>query len=171
MPNPLRSCTVDGVVANIDPAQLLFQFEVVICPELPILLSLISKLSLGNVNPYSDDVVAYYLQGLPSSEGLDDKGRLIQRNASSLLNVIAILDALSADYIAGLSLIRGTTVGDTPIPPRPGYFYLALGAEYYILVEGYEYGNTSVRSELSEWDDFHLARDMTFFDSCRDQPA
>ncbi|QRV89008.1 hypothetical protein RhiJN_17026 [Ceratobasidium sp. AG-Ba] len=110
MANPLRSCTVDGIIANIDLAQLLFQFE----SRASIFALTYIEALIEQRQFIFDDVVAYYLQGRPSSEGLDDKGRLIQRNASSLLNVIAILDAFGADYTVALSLTRDATVGDTP---------------------------------------------------------
>ncbi|QRV74233.1 hypothetical protein RhiJN_02247 [Ceratobasidium sp. AG-Ba] len=115
--NPLHSCTVDAIIVEIDLLKRTIQFNTpILCtgPDLPFSFSLASRLSLNDGNPYADDIIAYYLQNRPSRDGLDDRQRLIQRNASSLLNVIATVDAVTSDFANSLWITREAAAGNAP---------------------------------------------------------
>jgi hypothetical protein len=49
------------------------------------------------MHPYYDDINKYYVLKKPSEEGMKSARPQVPRNASSLSNVIGILDAISTD--------------------------------------------------------------------------
>lgn len=131
--NPLSSCTVGGILVNVNLARRTYKFDVpILCtgPELPFSLSLISSLSL-NANPYYDDISAYYLLNKPSREGLDSSTseQVLSRNASSLTNIIGILDALSSDVQVALSAAGGTSTVSRPTALSTGGLLACPGGQ------------------------------------------
>ena len=131
--NPLSSCTVGGVLVNVNFNRRTYKFDVpILCtgPELPFSLSLISSVSL-NANPYYDDINAYYLLNKPSREVLDSSAsqQVLSRNASSLTNVIGILDALSSDVQVALSVAASTSIGSRPIALSSGGLLACPGGQ------------------------------------------
>ncbi|QRV74234.1 hypothetical protein RhiJN_02248 [Ceratobasidium sp. AG-Ba] len=130
MANPLRGCTVDAIIAEIHLLKRTVHFNIpILCtsPDLPFSLSLTSQFSISGGNPYTDDVIAYYLQNRPSRDGLDNSMRVTRRNTSSLLNVIATIDAVSTDFMNAVWINWEAAVGNAPsiittggIPVCPG---------------------------------------------------
>ncbi|QRW03191.1 hypothetical protein RhiLY_02190 [Ceratobasidium sp. AG-Ba] len=138
MANPLRSCTVDSVVANIDFSRWSFKIDVpILCTssELPFSLSLMSTFSLNSGNVYYDDIISHYIQNRPPREGLEEKQRLIHRDPSSPLNIIAVLDAINSDLQEALDRLR-SAAGDTPVFVSTGGIPTCPGGQ-----------NTTCRSE------------------------
>lgn len=131
--NPLGSCTVGGVLVNVNFNRRTYKFDVPIqCTgnELPFSLSLISSLSL-NINPYYDDINAYYLVNKPTREVLNslDSQQAFQRNTSSLTNVIGILDALYSDVQVALSVAAGSSTGSRPVSLMSGGLLACPGGQ------------------------------------------
>ncbi|QRV74237.1 hypothetical protein RhiJN_02251 [Ceratobasidium sp. AG-Ba] len=132
MANPLGSCTVDGIIVEIDLLRRSFQFDIpILCngPDLPFSLALRSQFSLMDGNPYGDDVVLYYLQNRPASDGLDDDRRAIQRDPHSILNVIAAVDAVSTDFMYALLAMMQVWAGDAPNRITTGGFMVCPGGQ------------------------------------------
>ncbi|QRV74232.1 hypothetical protein RhiJN_02246 [Ceratobasidium sp. AG-Ba] len=96
--NDLHNCTVDSMMLTIDEVRRTLQFDIpVLCigRHLPFSLSLESKFTLSYDNTYLDDTVSHYTQNMPSQKRFESQS--IERNTSSLVNVIAVLDAVGAD--------------------------------------------------------------------------
>ncbi|KAG8780268.1 hypothetical protein FRC12_023266 [Ceratobasidium sp. 428] len=121
MANPLSSCTVDGILANVDLVRSTLKFDVpILCmgSDIPFSLSLISSFSIDQKNQYYDDIVAHYIRNKPSREGLElGQGGLLQRNPSDPLNTIAVIDAISSDLEFALNFVasRSTDVIPTSV--------------------------------------------------------
>ncbi|QRV89010.1 hypothetical protein RhiJN_17028 [Ceratobasidium sp. AG-Ba] len=110
--NLLRNCTVDAIIANINSNDWSSKFEThIFCTgsDLKFSLLLVSKLSLNYGNRYLDDFFYHYTQSRISPTSFNRSEQpLIERNASSLLNIIAVLDAISADFYGAVLLIRNS---------------------------------------------------------------
>ncbi|QRV89005.1 hypothetical protein RhiJN_17023 [Ceratobasidium sp. AG-Ba] len=126
--NDLHNCTVDSMMLTIDSVQEVLQFDIpVLCigRHLPFSLSLESKFSLSYRNTYLDDAISHYTQNMPSRERFE--AHSIERNTSSLVNVIAVLDAVGTDLQVAYwetGLLRGSgfpsVVSVTGISACPG---------------------------------------------------
>ncbi|KAG8765566.1 hypothetical protein FRC12_007430 [Ceratobasidium sp. 428] len=116
--NPLGSCTVDGIIVDIDISRRRYKFDTpILCTgsNLPFSLSIASTFLLDQYNPYYDDIMAYYIQNKPARNSLSFGQSHIQRNATSLTNIVGILDAISADLMISLWLL-GNSSTDTISP-------------------------------------------------------
>ncbi|KAG8744611.1 hypothetical protein FRC10_009836 [Ceratobasidium sp. 414] len=130
--NPLSSCTVDGVMVAIDIGRQTYTFDIpILCasPDLPFSLSLISRLSLNQHNPYYDDIMAYYIRNKQTREGLNAAPRLIQRNASSPANIIGLLDAVSTDFAGAFWYLRNVSTDVTPTLISTGGLFACPGGQ------------------------------------------
>ncbi|KAG9099664.1 hypothetical protein FS749_000726 [Ceratobasidium sp. UAMH 11750] len=117
MANPLNSCMVDAIAVAIDMTRGSCSFDIpILCTGLgrPFSLSLISRLSLSQNNPYYDDLMAYYIRNRPTRVGVGAELQLIQRNTSSPTNLIGLLDAVATDFVVALWLL-GNSSTDTAL--------------------------------------------------------
>ncbi|KAG8731843.1 hypothetical protein FRC12_019530 [Ceratobasidium sp. 428] len=131
MANPLGSCTVDGIIVNIDVSHQRYRFDTpILCTgsDLPFSFSVASTFLIDQFNPYYDDVMTYYIQNQPALNSLSFRQSHIQRNTSSLTNIIGILDAVSADLIIALWLLGNSSTDISPKTISMGGF-LACPAE------------------------------------------
>ncbi|KAG9084341.1 hypothetical protein FRC06_004119, partial [Ceratobasidium sp. 370] len=115
--NRAKSCTVDGIVVVIDIARRAYIFDIpILCTgsDLPFSLSLISRLSLNQFNPYYDDTMAYYIRNRPTREGIGAGLRLIYRNTSSPANMIGLLDAVITDFAVAFRLLEHASADVIP---------------------------------------------------------
>ncbi|KAG8697627.1 hypothetical protein FRC08_006406 [Ceratobasidium sp. 394] len=128
--NPLNSCTVDAIAAVVDIGRRTYTFDIpILCTgsDLPFSLSLISRFSLNQYNPYYDDVMAYYIRNKPARKDIGAGLHITHQNASSPANIIGILDAMSTDFMAAFWLLGNASKHAIPATISTGGFLACPG--------------------------------------------